>query len=196
MLSQDKNMNKKGFLLIVTLFLVTFILGSFLAGYRTIYSKGQKIISAANKFKLDEKIANIHSLTYNEFYKIDKEINTGAYLSSLDFFAGSDENYRIWLNQKKSDEVSRGGYFIKKIFLNKKMIYEAGTGNCWEIMNEFLNKGNIETIFNMELEKKIDSRVVKLTFTASIILKYKYQNTDITKPDAEYIEEFWAYAEE
>ena len=196
MLSQDKNMNKKGFLLIVTLFLVTFILGSFLAGYRIIYSKGQKIISAADKFKLEEKTANIHSLTYNELYKIDNGINAGEYTSSLDFFGGSDENYRIWFNQKRSDEVSRGGYFIKRILLKKKVIYEAGEGNCWKIMNEFLNKGNIETVFNMELEKKIDSRVVNLTFTADIILKYQYQNTDITKPDAEYIEEFWAYADE
>ena len=195
MLSQDKNINKKGFLMIATLFLITFILGSFFTGYRIIYSKGEKVISAAAKNKTEERVQNISVLTYNELYKIDRGINEGVYMSSLDFFCGSSENFRVWLNQNKSDELSRGGYIINKIILNRKIVYEAGTGNCYKIMKELLKNGDAQNIFEIKLEKRIRSRIADILFTTSVTLEYNFKNIDITKPNAEYIKEFTAYAD-
>lgn len=189
-------MNKKGFLLIIVLFLVTFILGSFFAGYRIVYSKGQKIISATNKNKTAEKVQNISNLAYNELYKIDKGINENKYSSSIDFFAGSDNNFRVWLNQKSSEEFSRGGYKIKKITYNKKIVFETGTGNCWKIMNDLLQKDNAQNIFYIELIKNIKSEVMDISFTAEIKLEYVHRNRDITNPDTESIKEFTAYLNE
>ncbi len=193
--SWEKNMNKKAFLLLTTIFLITFIMGSFFVGYRLTHSKGKKLISKLNSSKNREENEILQTLGYHELYKIDRNINEGKYDNSLEVFAKSNGNKKIWL--KKKGEIlqeSCGGYILQKFIYNdSEIIYPNNTEEIYESMIRKLQSHFVEKRkFTGMLEKRIKSEELnmEIIFTTVINVEYEFGNEDIDKPDAEYVKEF------
>lgn len=190
-----KNMNKKAFLLLITIFLITFIMGSFLVGYRMTHTRGKKLISRLNTLKIKEKKDILHTLAYHELYKIDKYIREGKYENSIDFFAKNNDKKRIWLKKKgEMLQLSYGGYTLQKFFYNNsEEIYPNSTGEIYERILDKLQSHFVEKRkFTARMEKKIksDEFNMELIFTVVIDIEYEFGNEDINRADAEYIKEF------
>lgn len=190
-----KNMNKKAFLLLITIFLITFIMGSFLVGYRMTHTRGKKLISSLNSLKIKEKSETLHTLAYHELYKIDKYIKEDKYENSMDFFAKNNSKKRIWL--KKKDEVlqtSYGGYTLQKLLYNNyEEIYPNKTNEIYERILDKLQSHFVEKRkFTAKLEKRIksDELNMEIIFTAVINIEYEFGNDNINRADAEYVKEF------
>ncbi|WP_176891700.1 hypothetical protein LIY46_01310 [Fusobacterium varium] len=188
-------MNRKAFLLLITIFLITFIMGSFLVGYRMTHTRGKKLISRLDSLKIKEKNEVLHTLAYHELYKIDRYINEGKYESSIDFFAGSSIQKRVWL--KKKDEVlqmSYGGYTLQKLlYNNSEIIYPNSNEEIYEKISNKLQSHFVEKRkFTARMEKKIKSDEINLEviFVAVINIEYEFENDDIDKPNTEYVKEF------
>lgn len=188
-------MNKKAFLLLITIFLITFIMGSFLVGYRMTHTRGQKLISRLNNLKVKEKKEILHTLAYHELYKIDKYIKEGKYEDSIDFFAKNNDQKRVWM--KKKDEVlhsSYGGYTLQKfLYNNSEEIYPSSTGEIYERILDKLQSHFVEKRkFTARMEKRIKSSELEMEiiFIAIINVEYEFGNGDINRADAEYVKEF------
>lgn len=134
-------------------------------------------------------------LAYHELYKIDRYINEGKYESSIDFFAGSSIQKRVWL--KKKDEVlqmSYGGYTLQKfLYNNSEIIYPNSNEEIYEKISNKLQSHFVEKRkFTARMEKKIKSDEINLEviFVAVINIEYEFENDDIDKPNTEYVKEF------
>lgn len=188
-------MNKKAFLLLITIFLITFLMGSFLVGYRMTHTRSKKLISRLESLKNKEKNEILHTLAYHELYKIDRYINQGKYENSIDFFAGSSSKKRIWLKNKNEVlQMSYGGYTLQKIlYNNSETIYPNNNGGIYEKISKKLQSNFVEKRkFIVKIEKiiKSDELDLEVIFTVVINLEYEFENDDIDKPDAEYVKEF------
>lgn len=188
-------MNKKAFLLLITIFLITFIMGGFLVGYRMTHTRGKKLISKLNNLKVKEKKEILHTLAYHELYKIDKYIKEEKYEDSIDFFAKNSNQKRVWM--KKKDEAlhsSYGGYTLQKfLYNNSEEIYPNNTGEIYERMLDKLQSHFVEKRkFTARMEKRIKSSELgmEIIFIAVINIEYEFGNSDISRADAEYVKEF------
>lgn len=188
-------MNKKAFLLLITIFLITFIMGSFFVGYRMTHTRGQKLISRLNNLKVKEKKEILHTLAYHELYKIDKYIKEGKYEDSIDFFAKNNDQKRVWM--KKKDEAihsSYGGYTLQKfLYNNSEEIYPSSTGEIYERILDKLQSHFVEKRkFTARMEKRIKSSELdmEIIFIVVINIEYEFGNGDINRADAEYVKEF------
>lgn len=188
-------MNKKAFLLLITIFLITFLMGSFLVGYRMTYTRGKKLISRLNNLKVKEKKEILHTLVYHELYKIDKYIREGKYEDSIDFFAKNNDKKRVWM--KKKDEAlhsSYGGYTLQKfLYNNSEEIYPSSTGEIYERILDKLQSHFVEKrTFTARMEKRIKSSELdmEIIFITVINIEYEFENCDINRADAEYVKEF------
>lgn len=188
-------MNKKAFLLLITIFLITFLMGSFLVGYRMTYTRGKKLISRLNNLKVKEKKEILHTLAYHELYKIDKYIREGKYEDSIDFFAKNNDKKRVWM--KKKDEAlhsSYGGYTLQKfLYNNSEEIYPSSTGEIYERILDKLQSHFVEKrTFTARMEKRIKSSELdmEIIFITVINIEYEFENCDINRADAEYVKEF------
>ncbi|BBA49940.1 hypothetical protein [uncultured Fusobacterium sp.] len=188
-------MNRKAFLLLITIFLITFIMGSFLVGYRMTHTRGKKLISRLNALKIKEKKEILHTLAYHELYKIDKCIKEGKYEDSIDFFAKSNDKKRVWM--KKKDEAlhsSYGGYTLQKfLYNNSEEIYPSSTGEIYERILDKLQSHFVEKRkFTAKMEKRVKSSELdtEVIFIAVINIEYEFENGDINRADAEYVKEF------
>ena len=175
-------MNRKAFLLLITIFLITFIMGSFLVGYRMTHTRGKKLISRLNALKIKEKKEILHTLAYHELYKIDKCIKEGKYEDSIDFFAKSNDKKRVWM--KKKDEALHSSY---------GEIYPSSTGEIYERILDKLQSHFVEKRkFTAKMEKRVKSSELdtEVIFIAVINIEYEFENGDINRADAEYVKEF------
>lgn len=188
-------MNKKAFLLLITIFLITFIMGSFLVGYRMTHTRGKKLISRLNALKVKEKKEILDTLAYHELYKIDKYIKEDKYESSIDFFAKNNDKKRVWMKRKdEALQPSYGGYTLKKFVYNdSEEIYPKNTAGIYErILNKLQSHFVEKRKFTARMEKKIksDELDMEIVFTAVINIEYEFGNSDINRADAEYVKEF------
>lgn len=188
-------MNKKAFLILITIFLITFIMGSFLVGYRMTYTRGKKLISRLNGLKIKEKKEILDTLAYHELYKIDKYIKEDKYESSIDFFAKNNDKKKVWMKRKdEALQPSYGGYTLKKFVYNdSEEIYPKNTTGIYErILNKLQSHFVEKRKFTARMEKKIksDELDMEIVFTAVINIEYEFGNSDINRADAEYVKEF------
>lgn len=186
---KEENGRKKGFLMLSVFFIITLIMGTLFIGYRIVYSKGKRIISYLEGQKLNIEKENIETIVYSELYKIDLGINEGKFENSLDYFARSKEIKRVWENKDGTILTSNGGYKIRKIYYDGKLLYTAGNGNFYSKLVTTLKNGRVKNSFKIELEKNIENREIKLKFIAKVVLEYKFQNINLEAPDLEKIEE-------
>ena len=180
---------EKGFLMLSVFFIVTIILGTFFIGYQIVYSKGKKIISALEAQKLKVEKENIETIIYNEFYKIERGIINGMYIESLDYFAGNKNIKRVWEEKTGIIIMSDGGYQLRRIFFNGKVIYTAEEGNFYLKVSNMLKNEKTKNIIEIELEKQIENREIKLKIVVKVLLEYGFRNINIETPDLEKIKE-------
>ena len=180
---------EKGFLMLSVFFIVTIILGTFFIGYQIVYSKGKKIISALEAQKLKVEKENIETIIYNEFYKIERGIINGMYIESLDYFAGNKDIKRVWEEKTGIIIMSDGGYRLRRIFFNGKVIYTAEEGNFYLKVSNMLKNEKTKNIIEIELEKQIENREIKLKIVVKVLLEYGFRNINIETPDLEKIKE-------
>lgn len=186
---KEEKCREKGFLILSVFFIVTIIMGVLFIGYQMVYSKGKKIISSLEGQKLRFEKENIETIIYNEFYKIEKGVVKGIYSESLDYFAGNKNIKRVWEEKNGVIVISDGGYQLRRILLDRKVVYVAGEGNFYFKLSTILKNEKTKNTFEIELEKKIENRELKLKIIIKVLLEYKFRNTNIETPDSEKIRE-------
>lgn len=186
---KEEKCREKGFLILSVFFIVTIIMGVLFIGYQMVYSKGKKIISSLEGQKLRFEKENIETIIYNEFYKIEKGVVKGIYSESLDYFAGNKNIKRVWEEKNGVVVISDGGYQLRRILLDRKVVYVAGEGNFYSKLSTILKNEKTKNTFEIELEKKIENRELKLKIIIKVLLEYKFRNTNIETPDSEKISE-------
>lgn len=186
---KEEKCREKGFLILSVFFIVTIIMGVLFIGYQMVYSKGKKIISSLEGQKLRFEKENIETIIYNEFYKIEKGVVKGIYSDSLDYFAGNKNIKRVWEEKNGVIVISDGGYQLRRILLDRKVVYVAGEGNFYSKLSTILKNEKTKNTFEIELEKKIENRELKLKIIIKVLLEYKFRNTNIETPDSEKISE-------
>lgn len=186
---KEEKCREKGFLILSVFFIVTIIMGVLFIGYQMVYSKGKKIISSLEGQKLRFEKENIETIIYNEFYKIEKGVVKGIYSESLDYFAGNKNIKRVWEEKNGVIVISDGGYQLRRILLDRKVVYVAGEGNFYSKLSAILKNEKTKNTFEIELEKKIENRELKLKIIIKVLLEYKFRNTNIETPDSEKISE-------
>lgn len=186
---KEEKCREKGFLILSVFFIVTIIMGVLFIGYQMVYSKGKKIISSLEGQKLRFEKENIETIIYNEFYKIEKGVVKGIYSESLDYFAGNKNIKRVWEEKNGVIVISDGGYQLRRILLDRKVVYVAGEGNFYSKLSTILKNEKTKNTFEIELEKKIENRELKLKIIIKVLLEYKFRNTNIETPDSEKISE-------
>ena len=159
---KEEKCREKGFLILSVFFIVTIIMGVLFIGYQMVYSKGKKIISSLEGQKLRFEKENIETIIYNEFYKIEKGVVKGINSESLDFFAGNKNIKRVWEEKNGVIVISDGGYQLRRILLDRKVVYVAGEGNFYSKLSTILKNEKTKNTFEIELEKKIENRELKL----------------------------------
>lgn len=187
-LKVGKNRNK-AFLMLSVFLITTLLMGSLSIGYQLVYSKGKKIISSLKRKDLIIERENVENIIYNEFYKIDLGINENRFKNSLEYFAKNQNIKRIWEDRKGELLISDGGYRIKRIMYEDKVIYTFQNGNFYSKMQKILNNDRVKNIFKIELEKKIENEELKLKIVVKICLEYGYRNRTLETPNFEKIEE-------
>lgn len=186
---KEEKCREKGFLILSVFFIVTIIMGVLFIGYQMVYSKGKKIISSLEGQKLRFEKENIETIIYNEFYKIEKGVVKGIYSESLDYFAGNKNIKRVWEEKNGVVVISDGGYQLRRILLDRKVVYVAGEGNFYSKLSTILKNEKTKNTFEIELEKKIENRELKLKIIIKVLLEYKFRNINIETPDSEKISE-------
>lgn len=186
---KEEKCREKGFLILSVFFIVTIIMGVLFIGYQMVYSKGKKIISSLEGQKLRFEKENIETIIYNEFYKIEKGVVKGIYSESLDYFAGNKNIKRVWEEKNGVIVISDGGYQLRRILLDRKVVYVVGEGNFYSKLSTILKNEKTKNTFEIELEKKIENRELKLKIIIKVLLEYKFRNTNIETPDSEKIRE-------
>lgn len=186
---KEEKCREKGFLILSVFFIVTIIMGVLFIGYQMVYSKGKKIISSLEGQKLRFEKENIETIIYNEFYKIEKGVVKGIYSESLDYFAGNKNIKRVWEEKNGVIVISDGGYQLRRILLDRKVVYVAGEGNFYSKLSTILKNEKTKNTFEIELEKKIENRELKLKIIIKVLLEYKFRNINIETPDSEKIRE-------
>lgn len=186
---KEEKCREKGFLILSVFFIVTIIMGVLFIGYQMVYSKGKKIISSLEGQKLRFEKENIETIIYNEFYKIEKGVVKGIYSESLDYFAGNKNIKRVWEEKNGVIVISDGGYQLRRILLDRKVVYVAGEENFYSKLSTILKNEKTKNTFEIELEKKIENRELKLKIIIKVLLEYKFRNTNIETPDSEKISE-------
>ncbi|WP_308574278.1 hypothetical protein [uncultured Fusobacterium sp.] len=186
---KEEKCREKGFLILSVFFIVTIIMGVLFIGYQIVYSKGKKIISSLEGQKLRFEKENIETIIYNEFYKIEKGVVKGIYSESLDYFAGNKNIKRVWEEKNGVIVISDGGYQLRRILLDRKVVYVVGEGNFYSKLSTILKNEKTKNTFEIELEKKIENRELKLKIIIKVLLEYKFRNTNIETPDSEKIRE-------
>lgn len=186
---KEEKCREKGFLILSVFFIVTIIMGVLFIGYQMVYSKGKKIISSLEGQKLRFEKENIETIIYNEFYKIEKGVVKGIYSESLDYFAGNKNIKRVWEEKNGVIVISDGGYQLRRILLDRKVVYVAGEGNFYSKLSTILKNEKTKNTFEIELEKKIENRELKLKIIIKVLLEYKFRNINIETPDSEKISE-------
>lgn len=186
---KEEKCREKGFLILSVFFIVTIIMGVLFIGYQMVYSKGKKIISSLEGQKLRFEKENIETIIYNEFYKIEKRVVKGIYSESLDYFAGNKNIKRVWEEKNGVIVISDGGYQLRRILLDRKVVYVAEEGNFYSKLSTILKNEKTKNTFEIELEKKIENRELKLKIIIKVLLEYKFRNTNIETPDSEKIRE-------
>ena len=186
---KEEKCREKGFLILSVFFIVTIIMGVLFIGYQMVYSKGKKIISSLEGQKLRFEKENIETIIYNEFYKIEKGVVKGIYSESLDYFAGNKNIKRVWEEKNGVIVISDGGYQLRRILLDRKVVYVAGVGIFYSKLSTILINEKTKNTFEIELEKKIENRELKLKIIIKVLLEYKFRNTNIETPDSEKIRE-------
>lgn len=187
-LKEEKN-RERGFLILGVFLITTLLFGTLIVGYQLVYSRGKKIISALKGQKLKIERENVEDIIYNELHKIDIGINKKNFKNSLEYFAKNKEIKRIWEDKTGALLISEGGYRLKRIIYDDRIIYNFGAGNFYSKLQKILNNDKVKNIFKIELEKKIENREIKLKITVKIILEYKYRNRTLESPDLEKLEE-------
>lgn len=186
---KEEKCREKGFLILSVFFIVTIIMGVLFIGYQMVYSKGKKIISSLEGQKLRFEKENIETIIYNEFYKIENGVVKGIYSESLDYFAGNKNIKRVWEEKNGVIVISDGGYQLRRILLDRKVVYVAGEGNFYSKLSTILKNEKTKNTFEIELEKKIENRELKLKIIIKVLLEYKFRNINIETPDSEKISE-------
>lgn len=186
---KEEKCREKGFLILSVFFIVTIIMGVLFIGYQMVYSKGKKIISSLEGQKLRFEKENIETIIYNEFYKIEKGVVKGIYSESLDYFAGNKNIKRVWEEKNGVIVISDGGYQLRRILLDRKVVYVAGEENFYSKLSTILKNEKTKNTFEIELEKKIENRELKLKIIIKVLLEYKFRNINIETPDSEKISE-------
>ena len=186
---KEEKCREKGFLILSVFFIVTIIMGVLFIGYQMVYSKGKKIISSLEGQKLRFEKENIETIIYNEFYKIEKGVVKGIYSESLDYFAGNKNIKRVWEEKNGVIVISDGGYQLRRILLDRKVVYVAGEENFYSKLSTILKNEKTKNTFEIELEKKIENRELKLKIIIKVLLEYKFRNINIETPDSEKIRE-------
>lgn len=186
---KEEKCREKGFLILSVFFIVTIIMGVLFIGYQMVYSKGKKIISSLEGQKLRFEKENIETIIYNEFYKIENGVVKGIYSESLDYFAGNKNIKRVWEEKNGVIVISDGGYQLRRILLDRKVVYVAGEENFYSKLSTILKNEKTKNTFEIELEKKIENRELKLKIIIKVLLEYKFRNINIETPDSEKISE-------
>lgn len=186
---KEEKCREKGFLILSVFFIVTIIMGVLFIGYQMVCSKGKKIISSLEGQKLRFEKENIETIIYNEFYKIENGVVKGIYSESLDYFAGNKNIKRVWEEKNGVIVISDGGYQLRRILLDRKVVYVAGEGNFYSKLSTILKNEKTKNTFEIELEKKIENRELKLKIIIKVLLEYKFRNINIETPDSEKISE-------
>lgn len=186
---KEEKCREKGFLILSVFFIVTIIMGVLFIGYQMVYSKGKKIISSLEGQKLRFEKENIETIIYNEFYKIENGVVKGIYSESLDYFAGNKNIKRVWEEKNGVIVISDGGYQLRRILLDRKVVYVTGEGNFYSKLSTILKNEKTKNTFEIELEKKIENRELKLKIIIKVLLEYKFRNINIETPDSEKISE-------
>lgn len=192
-----KRFKNKGFILISTLILISFIMGNFLLGYRIIYRKGERLNSNINSISINSQVHNLKILVYDELLRIDIKISSGEYKNGAEYI-GVEENFnRVWLGNS-NNSFSKNNYQIYKMKFNgstfytyKAEVYEDFKEIIsYNIMRSGLSENSLIVELRKNFTKTNDNSSILLT--AIIQLEYKNGNKDPSSPDVEILKEFVA----
>ncbi|MDR3260153.1 MAG: hypothetical protein LBT51_11145 [Fusobacteriaceae bacterium] len=188
-------MNKNGFIIVIVVFLITFMMGIFLINYKIINGKSVRLKSKIDGYMEREEMNNIETIIFHEMYSIEDRIKNDIYKEAIEHFIKNKEDIILWeiILPVDNNDYSLGGYKIKSILSQKKEIFsDTSLITPQNSIITVLNKGKGGE-FTINLEKLIKSYYSditnQMTFKISIILEYNIGNTDITLPDIKSINE-------
>lgn len=190
-----KRLKDKGFILIITLILIIFIMGNFLLGYRIIYRRGERLSSDISSISINSQVNNLKVLAYDELLRIDTSISSGEYKNGSEYIGTADTYGRVWFGNTKNN-YGQTGYQLHKMKFNNSTCYiytPEKYQNFKEIILINLSSSPMsDNYLDVELTKKLttDNNDQMVVFTAIVQLKYKKGNRNPTAPDAENLKEF------
>ena len=196
-----KSTDNKGFIIVIVIFLITFILGGIFLNYKLTSNKGARLKGRIDGFHIKNEIENINSIVYYEMTEIRKKLSTHEYSEIIEHFSKNSNLDRVWQNDspEKSKE-SFGKYTIDRIILGKsEEIYQE---NSYEFPLEAIKKviGKNAVKITIVLKKKIAitsaSYNKTLTFCPEILLTYNKGNKDVFSPNSEIIEKIEVFEDE
>jgi hypothetical protein len=188
-------MNKKGFAIVIVVFLITFMMGIFFINYKIVNGRSVRLKSKIEGYLEREEVNNIETIIFHEMYSIEDRIKNNIYKEATDHFIKNKEDMILWeiILPVDNNDYSLGGYKIKSILSQKKEIFSdtllvTPKNSILTVLNK--GKGGEFTV-NLEKTIKLHYNDVtnQMTFKISIIIEYNIGNTDITLPDAISIKE-------
>lgn len=190
-----KTLNNTGFIIVIVIFVITFILGGVLLNQKLISNKSTKLKSNKESFLIRKNLENINTIIFHEMSIIKEKLQSKEYTSIIEYFAKSSYDDRLWFNNipEKNNDKSFNQYYINKIILGKseELYTKYSTISTFTtIYNAIKNGkgGKITIILEKELEIYSDIYSKKLLLEPHILLVFNSGNTNVTSPDLESIE--------
>lgn len=190
-----KTLNNAGFIIVIVIFIITFILGGLLLNQKLVSNKSVKLKSSKESFLIRKNLENINTMIFHEISTIKEKLQSKEYNSIIEYFAKGSDNENLWQNNllEKNNDKSLSQYCINKIILGKsEIIYtKHSTITTFTAINNAIKNGKggkITIVLEKLLEINSDVYNKKLLLTPYVLLTFNNGNTDVTSPDLKSIE--------
>jgi hypothetical protein len=191
----DKTKGKRGFVLVLTLFLTLFCMGVFMLNHKMTGARSARIRSGTDVRPEKDAMAAVQTLVFHELAGVEASAREGIYTDFVDHFTKNPEDRFLWEEDSTLGALkqSKGGYRIASITTSGKTIYaEDAPDSAKAAIMAVLNKGKggkFTLIFAKTQTFSGSARAVELAWNFSLTLEYANGNKDLSAPDGKSIKE-------
>ncbi|MDR1834809.1 MAG: hypothetical protein LBQ96_03315 [Fusobacteriaceae bacterium] len=180
---------KSGFILVITLFLLIFLLGLFFINYRMTGSRSARLKSFLESAGEGEDDRMLRKLTIHELESVEANIRNAVCAEAADYFIKTAEGRLLWVDEGGDwrETESNGGYRIKTVLSGTKEIFPGASSlSPGETLTRVLEKGKggkftvktekIQSLSGENLQRRV-------CFLFILTVEYANGNENLTEPD-------------